>query len=131
MTRLTLLAAVLAAVMLAKPSHANETAVDLANLQVIMQRHIDSQLIDGAMHKIDFEDGTITEYYPTEAHPMVMAFGDDYILCTDLASKGGDAVPVDFYLTEADGTYRVYQTEIDNRQPLRGLMDKGLVKRVR
>lgn len=110
---------------------ADKDAADLAALQVVMQRHIDSQLIDGALHHLDLETGNVVRYYPTEAHAMVMAIGDDYILCTDLASTQGASVPVDFYVTPTDDGYRVYQTEIDNREPLRALIDKNQVERIR
>ncbi len=110
---------------------ADKDAADLAALQVVMQRHIDSQLIDGALHHLDLETGQVVRYYPTEAHAMVMAIGDDYILCTDLASTDGASVPVDFYVTPTDDGYRVYQTEIDNREPLRALIGKNQVERIR
>jgi len=113
------------------PVNADETAGTLSQLQVVMQRHIDSQLIDGAIHQRDLENGKVVRYYPVETHSMVMAIGDDYILCTDLKTTDGNSVPVDIYVTRSNGTFRVFQTEIDNREPLEDLIRAKLVERIR
>ena len=112
------------------PAHADNTRT-MAELQVVMQRYIDSVLIDGAMHSVDFETGEVENYYPTEAHTMVMGLGDDYVLCSDLMNKEGESVPVDFYITETPNGFTVYQAEIDNRAPLMNLAKQGLVERIR
>ena len=110
---------------------ADQSVTLLAQLQTVMQRHIEGQLIDGALRVRDLSSGDISLYYPTERHSMVMSIDEDYILCTDLVSESGESVPVDFYVTSAGDDYFVYQTEINNRRPLKALMNKNLVERLR
>ena len=112
-------------------ARADQSVTLLAQLQTVMQRHIEGQLIDGALRVRDLSSGDISLYYPTERHSMVMSIDEDYILCTDLVSESGESVPVDFYVTSAGDDYFVYQTEINNRRPLKALMKKNLVKRLR
>jgi hypothetical protein len=112
-------------------ARADQSVTLLAQLQTVMQRHIEGQLIDGALRVRDLSSGDISLYYPTERHSMVMSIDEDYILCTDLVSESGESVPVDFYVTSAGDDYFVYQTEINNRRPLKALMNKNLVERLR
>jgi hypothetical protein len=112
-------------------ARADQSVTLLAQLQTVMQRHIEGQLIDGALRVRDLSSGDISLYYPTERHSMVMSIDEDYILCTDLVSESGESVPVDFYVTSAGDDYFVYQTEINNRRPLEALMKKNLVERLR
>ena len=112
-------------------ARADQSVTLLAQLQTVMQRHIEGQLIDGALRVRDLSSGDISLYYPTERHSMVMSIDEDYILCTDLVSESGESVPVDFYVTSAGDDYFVYQTEINNRRPLKALVEKNLVERLR
>jgi hypothetical protein len=112
-------------------ARADQSVTLLAQLQTVMQRHIEGQLIDGALRVRDLSSGDISLYYPTERHSMVMSIDEDYILCTDLVSESGESVPVDFYVTSEGDDYFVYQTEINNRRPLKALMNKNLVERLR
>ncbi|MDG1337053.1 MAG: hypothetical protein P8P53_13680, partial [Tateyamaria sp.] len=82
-------------------ARADQSVTLLAELQTVMQRHIEGQLIDGALRVRDLSSGDISLYYPTERHSMVMSIDEDYILCTDLVSESGESVPVDFYVTSA------------------------------
>ena len=50
---------------------------------------------------------------------MILSMGDDYVLCTDFRDPDGKFVNVDYYMTSRDGKYVVFQTEIDNRAPLK------------
>jgi hypothetical protein len=112
-------------------ARADQSVTLLAKLQTVMQRHIEGQLIDGALRVRDLSNGDVYLYYPTERHSMVMSIDEDYILCTDLVSESGESVPVDFYVTSAGDDYFVYQTEINNRRPLKALVEKNLVERLR
>ena len=112
-------------------ARADQSVNLLAQLQTVMQRHIEGQLIDGALRVRDLSNGDVSLYYPTERHSMVMSIDEDYILCTDLVSESGESVPVDFYVTSAGDDYFVYQTEINNRRPLKALVEKNLVERLR
>ena len=110
---------------------ADEKTDLIAKLQLVMQRHVDQSLIDGAIHRRDFETGEVVKYFPIDTHSMVMALDEDYVLCLDLTTESGSSVPVDFYITETVSGFRVYQAEINNREVLESLMKTGRVERVR
>lgn len=97
------------------------------SLQASMHQHIDAMTIDGIIPHVSLADGTIADLVPTKAHPMILTFGDKYVLCTDFRDKDGKFVNVDFYLTKNGEKYVVFQTEINNRDPLEKLMKSGKV----
>lgn len=110
---------------------ADEKTDLIAELQLTMQRHVDQSLVDGAIQRRDFETGEVVRYFPIDTHSMVMALDEDYVLCLDLTTENGSSVPVDFYITETGSGFRVYQTEINNREVLENLMKAGRVERVK
>ena len=65
-------------------------------LQAAMQRHIESQLIDGAYLHLDPGSGAVRALYPVKAHPMTLKMGDYFVLCSDFRDTKGRAVNVDF-----------------------------------
>lgn len=101
-------------------------------LQADMQRHIDSRSIDGVYPHIDLETGQLKAYYPASGHPMILSMTDQpmYVLCSELRDEAGQAHNVDFYLQQAGAGWKVIRTEINNRDPLKALMQKGLVAKV-
>lgn len=96
-------------------------------LQVAMQRHVDRNLVEGAVLHIDLETGDLMEFFPTAAHPMIMAGENYYIVCADLVDAEGNQFDVDYYLTKTARGYKVVRTEIDNRSELKDLVSAGLV----
>ncbi len=106
-------------------------AVDKARLQAAMQQHIERHTINGAMLHFDSESGAVKPLYPTQAHPMVIAMGEYFVLCADLRDRAGNAMPLDLYMARKGRSYVVFHSEINNRDPLRKLMKKGLAKPVR
>lgn len=120
-----------AAFIMHSPALADNTTDLLTELHLTMQRHVDQSLIGGAIQRRNLETGNIVRYYPIETHSMVMAMDEDYILCLDLATESGSSVPVDFYITETDRGFQVYQTEINNRERLKNLMRADRVERIR
>ena len=113
------------------PALADDTTNLIAELQITMQRHVDQSLTDGAIQRRDFETGDVVRYFPVDTHSMVMTLGEDYVLCLDLTTEDGSSAPVDFYITQTDSGFRVYQTEINNREVLENLMRAGRVERLR
>lgn len=123
--------ALFAAAMLVAAGSANAAAVsmdDKVALQAAMFSYIDNQSIDGVIPHVRLDSGEIVDLVPTKAHPMVLKFGDDFVLCTDFRDPEGKFVNVDFYLKRREGTFAVFQTEINNRGPLENLMKKGVVE---
>jgi hypothetical protein len=120
------------AFLVAAPAGASaQGMVDKARLQAAMQQHIQRQMVDGAILRFDPETGEVTPLYPTQAHPMVIAMGDHFILCTDLRDKSGKALPLDLYMASSGRSYVVFHSEIDNRAPLQRLLENGLARPVR
>lgn len=108
-----------------------EGTVDKARLQAAMQQHIQRNLVNGAILHLDTETGDVRPLYPTQAHPMVIAMGDNYVLCTDLSDKSGKTLPLDLYMAPNGRSFTVFHAEIDNRAPLKKFMKDGLAKPLR
>lgn len=111
-------------------AHAKGT-VDKARLQAAMQQHIQRHVVEGAILHFDPATGEARPLYPTTAHPMVIAMGDHFVLCTDLRDKSGKQMPLDLYMARKGRSYVVFHTEIDNRAPLQRLLKKGIAKPLR
>jgi hypothetical protein len=105
--------------------------VDKARLQAAMQQHIQRQAVEGAILHFDTATGKVKSLYPTQAHPMVIAMGDHFVLCTDLRDKSGNAMPLDLYMARKGRSFVVFHSEIDNRDPLQRLMKKGVARPLR
>ncbi|HMQ57512.1 MAG TPA: hypothetical protein PKE65_03085 [Rhizobiaceae bacterium] len=99
-------------------------------LQAAMSPYIDSHVVDGIVRHVKLDSGEIVDLVPTKAHPMILTLGDGYVLCTDFRDADGNFVNVDFYVTQVDGRFVVFQSEIANRAPLEALMQKGVVAAV-
>lgn len=97
------------------------------SLQAAMFAHIETSLIDGVIPHVELSSGEVVDLVPTKAHPMILAFNEKYVLCTDFRDPSGAAVNVDFYMTNKDGQFVVFQTEINNRDSLKKLMSDGKV----
>ena len=101
-----------------------------ARLQAALQSSLSRSLINGALRHIDLTDGKITLYYPEEMHEKIVQIGDTYVMCATLISTEGQEAPVDYYLSQTNGRYVVIRTEIDNRAPLKALIDAGKATRL-
>lgn len=100
---------------------------DRSALQAAMVQHIDRQTIDGFYLNVDLSDGQVMKYAPAKSHPMMLRFGDNYVLCTDFKGADGKSATVDFYVARKGKTFTVFKTEIANRGPLEKLVEKGKV----
>jgi hypothetical protein len=97
-------------------------------LQAAMQRHIDRSVIDGAILDLDPATGEIRKLFPTKAHPMIVRAENFFVLCADLRDEAGQRFEVDYYLAQTPRGFRVFMTEIDNRQVLKDMMKAGLAE---
>lgn len=123
--------AVLSVLACASISANAEGTVDKARLQAAMQQHIQRHVVDGAILHFDADTGEVRPLYPTKAHPMVIAMGEHFILCTDLRDKSGAEMPLDLYMARKGRSYVVFHSEINNRAPLQRLLKKGLARPLR
>lgn len=131
MKKNNLLSGLILSLSLVMPSTAFATSMaDKIGLQAAMTQHIESTLIDGVVPHVELSEGVVVHLVPTKAHPMILTFGDRFVLCTDYRDPEGRFVNVDFYLTRRDGRFVVFQTEINNRAALERLMKDGKVAMV-
>ena len=110
-------------------SEASLSLADKATLQAAMQRHVDSQSVDGALLYLD-PAGDVQALHPVTAHPMILSMGPHFVLCFDFRDAKGKDVPVDFYMAKKSMGYVVFHTAVADRKLLRQLMDSGRVRRV-
>ncbi len=104
---------------------------DKARLQAAMQQHIERSLVNGAILHLDTDTGEVRALYPTQAHPMIISLGENFVLCADLRDKAGNTMPLDLYMAQSGRSYKVFHSEINNRVPLKKFIKKGLAKPVR
>lgn len=95
---------------------------DLLALQVTLQSYIDASLVNGALLSVDAESGKTVQYFPTKAHPKVMALGNDYVMCAEVVDAEGKASMADFYITRNGGTFVVFQSVVGHDPLLEKLM---------
>ena len=98
-------------------------------LQAAMQRHINSQLVDGAYLQLNPKSGEVRPLHPVKAHPIILTMGDYFILCSDFRDAKGKSVNIDFYMARQGDRYVVFHSAVDNRDLLERLMDAGDVRR--
>ncbi|WP_424983806.1 hypothetical protein [Maritalea sp. S77] len=99
-------------------------------LQTTMAQHIERHMVNGVIPHVVLDDGIVVDLVPTEAHPMILSYGEGYVLCTDFRDPEGRFVNVDFYVAQGEEGFVIFQMEIDNRAPLHALMEQGKVKKI-
>ncbi|MCB1472159.1 MAG: hypothetical protein H6878_02620 [Rhodobiaceae bacterium] len=127
MIRKTLLAAALA-LATCSASAANITLQDKIALQATMAAYIESHSVGGIVPHVRLDTGETVNLSPAKAHPMILQMGDQYVLCTDFRDPHGNFVNIDFYVARRGGEFVVFQTEVDNRGPLKALVQDGKVQ---
>ncbi len=98
-----------------------------ATLQAVMHKEISRKLVDGKFLHLDFQSKELRTLYPAKAHPMILAMGEHFVLCTDFRDTTGKSVNVDFYATRNGRSFTIYQTAIDERHVVKALMKAGRV----
>lgn len=89
-----------------------------AALQVVMQQHIQTSLVDGAYLHLDRKTGEIRKLYPVRAHPIILQVGKFFVLCSDFRDRSGKSANIDFYIARQKNSYAVFQTVVDDRARL-------------
>ncbi|MEZ5925990.1 MAG: hypothetical protein R3D57_16590 [Hyphomicrobiaceae bacterium] len=98
-----------------------ETAISSAeaiSLQVAMQRHIDQNLVDGALLRLDERSGIVRSYYPAKAHPKIMRLGAYYYMCASFRDGDGQEVMINFFMTKGHNGYVVFHTLVGQDEAL-------------
>lgn len=99
----------------------------LVDLQVAMQQYIDSAVVDDALLQVDPATGLIKSYFAVKAHPKIMTWGDNIIMCSDFRDEAGNVVMGNFYMTKRNGQYTVFQATFGADPALDKLMKDGKV----
>ncbi len=117
---------VLALLGFAAPASAADISTEvMVRLQVAMQEFIDERTVDGAYSYIDAESAQLRTVYPANVHPMVLAYGDDYFVCSELVDETGENLTADFLVRQIGDEYRVVQFILDDRPLVSAAMSKG------
>jgi hypothetical protein len=120
----TLMMAV-AAMLIAIPALAGEIPPDVqVKLQSAMQTHLDEITEDGAYRYLTAK-ADVETLYPANTHPMILPFGEDYFVCSDMVDAAGQSFTADFLVREIAGDYRVVQMLVDQRKIVEKAMGKG------
>jgi len=113
------------ALLIATSASAADIPADLqVKLQGAMLQHLDEIVVDGVYSYVDPKSQAVRTVYPANIHPMVVPFGDDYFVCSEMIDEGGDNLTADFLVREVGGTYRVVQVLIDDRPAMMAAMAK-------
>jgi len=97
-------------------------------LQAAMQSHIERSTVAGVFPFVDLRTGQVRKLHPGSAHPMMLRFGEHFVLCTDFRDEAGRAVNIDFYVARNDRRFQVFQVEVANRAPLEALVKSGAAR---
>jgi predicted thioesterase len=108
----------------AGPLAADVPADVQVKLQGAMLRHIEEIAVDGAYTYLDTRDQTVKTVYPASVHPMVVPFGEDYFVCSEVIDEDGNNLTADFLVRDVKGEYTVVQTIIDDREAMMAAMAK-------
>ena len=122
----TIISAAFALALLVSPARA-ETPVsesEFANLQAVLQAHIEKNLVDGALLQLDEKSGAVRELYPATAHPVIMAVGKYFYLCTDFRDAEGQDVMINFYAAKDGDRYVIFHTVFGKNEELEKLVEK-------
>jgi hypothetical protein len=106
------------------------TASEKILLQATMQQAIDRHLVDGNYLYFDEVAAEVRTLHPTRTHPMILSMGDHFILCADFRTGNGAPVNIDFYVARDDDKFVVFDTVVDNREPIQRLMSTGMARAV-
>lgn len=96
-----------------------------AALQAAMRQHIDRQLVQGAFMWFDAKAGAVGKLFPTKSHPMILSYGDHFILCADFRDGAGKDVNIDFYVARRAAGFVVFHTAVADRGVVEKLMKEG------
>jgi len=119
------LALTLAALIIAVPAYAAEIPIAVqVQVQSAMQQYIDQISVGGAYSFIDQKSSDLKTVYPANVHPMVLSFGDDFFVCSEVIDGGGKNLTADFLVRKFGDEYRVVQMFLDNRSLVEAAMAK-------
>lgn len=89
-----------------------------------MISHVESVSVDGAYTHLDIKTQAIKTVYPANVHPFVVKVSEKVFVCSEMITETGETVTADFMVEVIDGSYRVVQMLVNNRDALKAAMKK-------
>lgn len=116
---------VVVALLFAKSALAADIPTELqVKLQGAMLSHIEEILTDGAYTYVDPKEQALKTVYPANIHPMIVPFGPDYFVCSEMVDENGNNLTADFLVREIGNQYKVVQTIINDRPTMMAALAK-------
>ena len=100
------------------------SAEQKAQFQSAMISHVEAVSVDGAYTYLDTKTQAIKTVYPANVHPFVVKVAGKVFVCSEMVTETGETVTADFMIEEIDGSYRVVQMLVNNRDALKAAMKK-------
>jgi hypothetical protein len=85
-------------------------------LQKLMLQFIENISVDGKMIYIDTKSEKLNSLYFATAHPMYVPHEGNFFLCTSGFDEEGEEHLVDFYAKEIEGSFKIVDVSVDNRE---------------
>ena len=102
---------------------ANEISADTKiKLQETMNQFISDMSVDGKMIYIDTKSDKLNSLYFSTAHPMYISHEGNFFLCTAGVDEEGEEHLVDFYVKNMDGTFKITDISVDNRETTKKIL---------
>ena len=102
---------------------ANEISADTKiKLQETMNQFIADMSVDGKMIYIDTKSDKLNSLYFSTAHPMYISHEGNFFLCTAGVDEEGEEHLVDFYVKNMDGTFKITDISVDNRETTKKIL---------
>ena len=91
-------------------------------LQDLMYQFIEDLSVDGKMIYIDTKSNKLNSLYFSTAHPMYVPHEGNFFLCTSGFDENGEEHLVDFYAKEVEGSYKIVDVSVDNRETTKKIL---------
>ena len=91
-------------------------------LQETMNDFITNMSVDGKMIYIDTKSDKLNSLYFSTAHPMYISHEGNFFLCTAGVDEEGEEHLVDFYVKNMDGTFKITDISVDNRETTKKIL---------
>ncbi len=101
---------------------------ELVKLQTVMQTHIDTNALNGALLRFDVETKQVSEMFATKAHPKIMTLGKHFVMCADFVDAQGKKLMGNFYIAQEAERFVVFNTTWGDDAALMSLMSSGQLK---
>ena len=91
-------------------------------LKKLELQNIDGLTVDGKMIYIDTKSDKLNTLYFSTAHPMYVPHEGNFFLCTSGFGENGEEHLVDFYAKEVEGSYKIVDVSVDNRETTKKIL---------